>query len=260
MMNYSTTRGIESGQGMLPVDHHSELGQQVEYTPQQRANVIFLSYRFSQGGIGTQNRLLLNIEDEFMPNLFSEEGLDEMMLITKRMVGSYFLNPSKHPATAIPWNYDSEAKFIKSEQLVINELAGLFERFRTREELQTFSHALVDIAESVIVMDSDYLSRADGRSGDSKDLMIEVGDYERDPYESLLISHSVLNVSTNSIFYDQIFHRLAIEDTICQMDKYSIKQLRVIIELYQKTHDNVDGLEKLLNVREICERLANGEQ
>ena len=217
---------------------------------QHRANLIFLSYRLSQGGIGTQNRLLLHVEENFHPNLMDQSQVRD---VAQRMIGRYFLNQKLHPATAIPWEDDSPEASIKTDLIVNNELTGLFERFEDRSQIDTFSSDLIGIAQSVIVMDTDYLSRPGGRAGDSKDLKIVVSPYTRDPYDSLFIKYAVLGESTHATEYDEIFGRLASPNIIEQFDQYSLKQLRYVVETYGQYHPETLSDIRLQNIKQLCE-------
>lgn len=230
----------------------------LDNTAQHLANVVFLSYRYSQGGIGTQNRMLLFLEENFHPNLMVSDSQQEVHALTHRMVGRYFLNQSLHPATAIPWEDEFSGTFKKSEQLVTNELAGLFGRFKDRAEIATFSSDVVGIAQSVIVMDMDYLSRAGGRGGDSEKLMIRVDDYGRDPHDSLFIKHAILGKGTNTVEYDAIFSRIGSEDTIRQFDPYTLRQLQFVSDAYLETHQDADVVGPVQQLQGLCAELLNG--
>lgn len=230
----------------------------LDNTAQHLANVVFLSYRYSQGGIGTQNRMLLFLEENFHPDLMVGDSQQEVRTLTHRMVGRYFLNQSLHPATAIPWEDEFSGTFQKSEQLVTNELAGLFGRFEDRTEIATFSGDVVGIAQSVIVMDMDYLSRAGGRGGDSEKLMIRVDDYGRDPHDSLFIKHAVLGKGTNTVEYDTVFSRIGSEDTIRQFDPYTLRQLQFVGDTYLETHQDADVIGPVQQLQGLCAELLNG--
>lgn len=217
---------------------------------QHRANLIFLSYRLSQGGIGTQNRLLLYVEENFHPNLLDQS---QVRNVAQRMIGRYFLNQKLHPATAIPWEDDSPEAAVKTDLIVNNELTGLFERFEDRSQIDTFTSDLAGIAQSVIVMDTDYLRRPSGRAGESEDLKIVVSPYTRDPYDSLFIKYAVLDESTHAIEYDEIFSRLAEPDIIRQFDQYSLRQLMYVIDTYGEHHPEVILDTRLQNIKLLCE-------
>lgn len=233
----------------------------LDNTAQHLANVVFLSYRYSQGGIGTQNRMLLFVEENFHPNLMVGDGQQAVRTMTHRMVGRYFLNQSLHPATAIPWDDEFSESFKKSEQLVTNELAGLFGRFedQNRTEIATFSSDVVGIAQSVIVMDMDYLSRVGGRGGDSEKLMIRVDDYARDPNDSLFIKHAILGKGTNTVEYDAIFSCIGSEDTIRQLDPYTLRQLQFVSDTYLETHRDADVIGPVRQLQGLCTELLNGK-
>lgn len=235
-----------------------ELVADHETPPQHRASIIFLSYRFSQGGIGTQNRLLLHIENNYVRDLFADREIDEVKYLVHEMAGSYFLNPRLHPATAIPWEDDSPDTFVKTGQLVTNELAGLFERFRDRKSLSVFDSGLVPIAQSVIVMDADYLSRPGGRAGDSDSLKIKVSPYVRDPYASMFIGYGILKNSTNTREFDGIFHGLATEAVLRQLDQITLGQLLSNIALYESKHPEMANDMRISQVKTFCEGLIDG--
>jgi hypothetical protein len=239
--------------GISPVAEH-------ETTAQHLASLIFLSYRFSQGGIGTQNRMLLYIEENFHPDLMVGEQADEVKSLTHQTVGRYFLNQKLHPATAIPWEDDSPEAAVKTEVLVTNELAGLFERFTDREPIRSFTSDAAGIAQSVIVMDLDYLRRPGGRAGDSEDLKIVVSPYTRDPYDSLFIKHSVLGKGTNTAEYDAIFHMLATEPVLRQLDRYTLRQLQSVIDIYAAQHPDVAQDERIAHIKTLSMELLHARQ
>ncbi len=227
---------------------------------QHHANLIFLSYRFSQGGIGTQNRMLLYIEENFHSDLMGGEQAKYMKALTHKMVGRYFLDQRLHPATAIPWEDDSPGAAVKTERLVTNELAGLFERFEDREQIADFTSDVAGIARSVIVMDTDYLSRPSGRAGDSENLKIVVSPYSRDPYDSLFIKYSVLGTSTKTSEFDDIFQQLAMEETMRQFDQYTLRQLRFVIDVYTQHHPYARQDDRITRVKTLCTELLYGRQ
>lgn len=246
-MNASYEAGFETGPAQPPVS-----------TPQDRANIIFLSYRLSQGGIGTQNRLLLCVEDNYLPDLFAEDQLDEVKRLAWGMIGPFFLNQKLHPATAIPWEDDRPEAAIKTDQLVTNELAGLFDRFADRDQIRTFTGDLAGIAQSVIAMDADYLNRPGGRGGDSADLKIVVSPYARDPYDSTFVKYSILGVSTNSVEFDGIFGQLASEHVINELDPIARQQMESVINMYLQTHPDLKDDQRILRVKSLCAEVRNG--
>jgi hypothetical protein len=228
------------------------LGDPSAVTAKHLANLIFLSYRFSQGGIGTQNRMLLFIEENFYPDLMVGARAEEVRNLTHRIVGKYFLNQQLHPATAIPWEDDSPQATKKTDLLVVNELAGLFGRFKDRTEIASFTSDIAGIAQSVIVMDTDYLSRPGGRGGDSEALKITVDPYPRDPYDSLYIKHAVLGKSTNTAEYDVIFGQLAGDDVATQFDRYTLGQLGFITSTYIAHHPDTADDERLTRIQTLA--------
>jgi hypothetical protein len=228
-------------------------------TVQHLANLVFLSYRYSQGGIGTQNRMLLFLEENFHPDLMVGDERQMVQDLAHRTVGRYFLNQSLHPATAIPWGDPAPESFRKSGQLVTNELAGLFGRFEDRTEIAAFSGDIDGIAQSVIVMDADYLSRPGGRGGSSEKLMTRVDGYARDPYDSLYIKHAILGKRTNTVEYDTIFNRIGSDDVIRQFDAYTLRQLQFVGDVYMETHQDAVDMEPIQQLQDLCRELLNGE-
>jgi hypothetical protein len=239
--------GFETGPAQPPVS-----------TPQHRANIIFLSYRLSQGGIGTQNRLLLGVEGNYLPDLFADEQLDEVKRLTWDMVGPFFLNQKLHPATAIPWEDDRPEAATKTDQLVTNELAGLFDRFADRDQMRTCSGDLAGIAQSIVAMDADYLNRPGGRAGDSAALKIVVSPYARDPFDSAFVRYSILGVSTNSVEFDSIFSQLASEYVIDELDPIARQQMESVINMYLQTHPELKDDQRILRVKALCAEGRNG--
>lgn len=235
-----------------PTEHIAESAND-----QYLGTLVFLSYRYSQGGIGTQNRMLLHIEEQFHPSMFTGDKSTAVHEVAHKMIGKYFLDQSLHPATALPWEDDSPEAAIKSWQLVTNELTGLFERFRKREQIADFDSDIVGIAQSVIMMDADYLRRPGGRAGDSEDLKIVVSPYRRDAYDSLFIKYAILGTSTNTIEFDEIFSSLANEDVLRQFDAFSLRQLKNIIAKYVEMHPETDGDRRITAVSSLCAELLD---
>ena len=219
------------------------------------AHLIFLSYRFSQGGIGTQNRILLHLEENYFPELM--RGDSAVRELTHRSVAKYFLDQRLHPATAIPWEEESWENFVKTEQLVTNELTGLFERFRYRDSLRSFSSDLVGIAKSVVLMDADYLRRSAGRASGSIDLKTTVGLYRRDPYSSFFVSHSLLDLRTGSTEYDHIFNSLSSKTIIEQFDCVDLRHLKFVLNVYANHHPEVGQNERFCSINELSAELLN---
>jgi hypothetical protein len=222
------------------------------------ARLLFLSYRFSQGGIGTQNRMLLYIERHHQPELFSGPNLAEVKALTWKLVAPYFLNQRTHPATAIPWADNSPEATVKTELLVRNELAGLFERFTDRSQLTTFDSSPTAIAESVIVMDADYLQRPGGRAGDSETLKIKVSPYRRDPFASIFIEHGVLGRTTHSVEFDAMFAELGDVGVLRRLDAHTLWQLQRVIAIYEARHADGDD-ERMRSHKAACAALLDGK-
>jgi hypothetical protein len=202
------------------------------------ANLIFLSYRYSQGGIGAQNRILLFLEERFHPTLLSVDEVhsEEVRALTRKMVGGYFLNETSHPATAVPWDHASPAEFRKSALLVENELADLFGRFQDRRRIRHFSADPVGLAQSLLLMDADYLRRDDGRAGSSEALRTRVGAYSRDPYDSVFLRHGILAVSTKTPEYDYLFSAISQPVVLQHLDGSARRDLGLVLEVFQKRH------------------------
>jgi len=204
------------------------------------AYLIFLSYRFSQGGIGTQNRMLLWLEANCHPSIFDLEHRDALLTATHQRVGAVFLSPSAHPATAVPWSDSFDAPTGKTDELVVNELAALFDRFTNHRLVAGFDATPVAIAESVIAMDLDYLTRHGGRAGDSEELMIRVGPYRRDPFDSVFVRHALAREASKSTEFDQLFGLLATTSVISEMSATSRRALADVLDIYEDRHPNAD--------------------
>ncbi len=233
----------------------------VPATYEHLARLVFLSYRYSQGGIGTQNRMLLYIENHYHPDLFGETALPTLKSRTSDMVSAFFLNEKTHPATAVPWENEFPGDFVKSRELVTNELAGLFDRFIHEDLARLYKYDPQSIAMSIITMDADYLTRIGGRAGNSIDLKIKVSlPYLRDPYDSMFIKHGVLGVSTQTIEFDDIFRHATAETTIRQLDTHTLTQLQKVIEIYISEHIEVGNDKRLQRIKQLCEGLLRGER
>lgn len=241
---------------MRPATESSVDGRLGDDEVERFARLIFLSYRFSQGGIGTQNRLLLFMEEHLHPTMFASSHAEELLRRTHLMVAPYFLNQRVHPATAIPWEDKFSENPPKPPQLVDNELAGLFGRFANRSELAGFDSDIVGIAGSVLTMDENYLQRQGGRAGDSRSLMIKVSPYRRDAYQSLFIAHSVMGNTTGSVEYDHIFGKLATQEVLQALDQHAVGTLANVVELYERTHDGLS--DEVVEALRDCERRAHG--
>lgn len=236
-------------------------GQAPSFAPlEELARLVFLSYRFSQGGVGTQNRMLLYVEKEFHPHLFSEPGVERIRRLAQEMIGPFFLNQTTHPATAIPWEDDSPEASIKTPLIVENELTGLFDRFQDRKQINGFTDSLDGIAESVITMDHDYLTRPNGRAGDSKALKIKVSPYHRDPYDSMFIKHALLGEPTRSVEFDDIFSRIGDDEILQGLDENTCFLLLQVINIYLENHPERPTQDRIMRTKNIIQETLNGER
>ena len=232
----------------------------IEARDRHFARLIFLSYRLSQGGIGIQNRILMYVEENFHPELMDSPRAEAVKALTHKIVGRFFLDQRTHPATAIPWEDDSPEASIKTDVIVTNELAGLFGRFHDRQEIKDFNSDIVGIAQGVIIMDGDYLSRPGGRAGDSKELKVVVSPYKRDPYDSMFIKYSVLGVGTGAAEFDAIFSQLATADVLRQLDEYSVKRLKFVTETYCSHHPELASDVRMMDFNKLCSELLDGRR
>jgi hypothetical protein len=239
---------------------HSELGINNTVEAQHLARLVFLSYRFSQGGIGTQNRILTYVNQNFHPDFMTDERSPEIHERAARMIGPFFLNQRLHPATAIPWDDDSPDASKKTDQLVVNELAGLFDRFKDRDYMSGFEHDPASIAASIIVMDADYLARPGGRGGDSKPLKIVVSPYKRDPYDSLFIKHGVLGTDTNTPEFNHLFEEISSENVIRQLDTHTINSLLKVVSIYVDQHPAMAREARIIALQNLCQELQDARQ
>lgn len=229
-------------------------------SPEHLARIVFLSYRYSQGAIGTQNRMLLYIEEHHQPDLFDQARIEEIREKAKSMIGPYFLNQTTHPATAIPWEDDSPEAAVKTDQTVTNEVEGLFARFSgEREEIAGFESTPPAIAESVIVMDHDYITRPGGRAGDSEQLKIKVSPYARDPYDSLFIKHAIKGETTTSPEFDDIFQKISGKEVLDSIDSLILMQLQEICDIYMANHPDLNN-ESVRLLKARCEEILNGRR
>lgn len=255
MTTASNTPRIES-------PNHVETSSPEATTTEHLARIVFLSYRYSQGAIGTQNRMLLYVEDHHQPDLFAEDRIEEIREKARSIIGPYFLNQTTHPATAIPWEDDSpEAEAsVKTDQTVRNEVEGLFARFSgDRSEIADFETTPSAIAQSVIVMDHDYLTRPGGRAGNSDELKIKVSPYARDPYDSLFIRYGIHGETTTTKEFDDIFKVISDTDTIRSLDDLTLNQLQHICSIYIANHPEADN-EEVSQLHKYCEEILNGRQ
>lgn len=224
------------------------------------ASLLFLSYRLSQGGIGIQNRMLLYIEENFHPDLLVSPQSRGVRELTHKVVGRFFLDQRHHPATAIPWEDYSTNVPIKTDTIVTNELAGLFERFHDRDQIKDFTSDIAGIAEGVIIMDGDYLSRPGGRAGDSANLKVVVSPYRRDPFDSMFIKYSILGTSTGAVEFDILFSKLADKDVLVQFDEYARRRLLFVVDTYCAHHPDLQSDERIATFKQFCLELVNGER
>lgn len=225
----------------------------------QMARLIFLSYRYSQGGIGTQNRMLLYIEDQYFPEMFTPQISPKVQKGAKTLVGSFFLNEAAHPATAVPWEEPFPGTFAKTPVLVENEVNGLFERFAERNGMESFGFSPADIAASLITMDYDYLTRLGGRAGTDPVLKVKVADYHRDPYDSLFLKHGALKVSTRTKEFDEIFAVASSDSTVQELDELTSLLLLWVLDIYMGHHPETRDLEQLTRLKTACETKLNGK-
>jgi len=234
--------------------------EQANLPEEYLAKLVFLSYRLSQGGIGTQTRLLLRLESDYYPDLFDTVKHPNLKDLTREMVGRFFLNPKAHPATPYTWNDDSPDASLRTGGVVTEEVAGVFARFDERSKISTFEYDRVSIAQSVIAMDYDYLSRKGGRGGDSEDLQIKVHPFGRDAFDSWFIKYSVLGYTTTAQEYDEIFGELAHEDTISMLDKHAIEQLQNILQVYTREHLGTGKDARITDLLKQCRVILYGER
>lgn len=216
---------------------------------QDRANILFLAYRYTQGGIGLHNRMLLYVEENGYPDLFgvSDEEVEELQGLARPMIGRYYLKAKLHPATPIPWEDSSEVP-AKVERHVDDEIEYLWGRFyHDRKELRDFDSSLTGIAQGVIVMDADYLRRPGGRADDAPALRVTVDAYRGDPYDSQFVTHSILGKDAK--VFSGIFQQLATEEVIGQLDQHALRQLRFVIETYVLHHPDIKDDERLAQVK-----------
>lgn len=228
-------------------------------TPQHLAFLVFLSYRHSQGGIGTQNRILQYIEANDHPMMFSGPNYSQLKIIARKMVGAYFLNPKTHPATPYAWEGDELEASLKTEKVVDAEVQDVFGRFEDRSHFATFESDPVSIAGSIIVMDGDYVSRSGGRGSGSKDLKIKVIDFPRDAYESQFIKYGILGAPTGASEYDDMFKAISSEVVIQQLDMFSLRELQKITDIYVKAHPEVEDDVRLMRLMLLCKELLSGK-
>ncbi|WP_354699937.1 hypothetical protein DSM112329_00195 [Paraconexibacter sp. AEG42_29] len=203
----------------------------------RRAGLIFLSYRFSQGAIGTQNRLLLLLEERWAPTLFAREDLPAVRREVRRRVGSYFLNDRLHPAIALPWTNGKAGPASKTEAVVTNELAALFRRFEHREELVPASPDPVALAGSIVFMDDGYLRRSQGRNSNSIELRIIRESRASDPWHSVFVAHALLDRPTGSREYDLLFGLLGSEEVLEALPTVDRRILSRVIDRYNERQD-----------------------
>ena len=225
-----------------------------ERRARHQAKLIMLSYRYSQGGIGTQNRMLRFIEEHFHPDLFRGPLLPRTRELTREAVAAVFLNEAAHPATAVPWDHPSPGVFRKSQELVVNELADLFGRFANPTSTAGYGTAPAALCESILVMDADYLRRAGGRAGSNDTLLVRVGPYRRDPWESVFVRHCVLRRTTRTSEFDELFSRLAAPTVLQRLDRDGAQMLRFVIEVYRQRHPDLQD-RRLANLDELARAL-----
>lgn len=220
------------------------------------SRLVFLSYRFSQGGIGLQNRMLSYIRDNSHPYLFETATITEVHPRTHAMIKPFFLNDSSHPQTAIPWDYEGN-DFVKNDELVDNELIGLFERIVDDDLMKEFEPTPRAIAIGIIAMDADYLSRPNGRSGDSDAMKVRVAPYKRDPYASMFLKYGVLGASTGAAEFDDMFRAASSLETVHSFDKLTLFQLMTILHVYCRYHDS-DETDQLSDFKAVVREAYYG--
>lgn len=197
-----------------------------------RAALIFLSYRFSQGAVGAQNRLLLLLEERWAPALFDRDALPAVRQAVRRIVGNYFLDDRLHPAAALPWTNGATGAAAKSEAVVTNELAGLFRRFEHREELAPFSSDPVALAASLIFIDDGYLQRPRGRDTGEARLRVARRAATPDPWHSVFAAHALLCRPTGRAEYDALFGLLGNDRVLAELGPFDRRALRRVIDVF----------------------------
>jgi hypothetical protein len=202
-----------------------------------RAALIFLSYRFSQGAVGAQNRLLLLLEERWAPALFDRDGLPAVRRAVRRIVGNYFLDDRLHPAAALPWTNGATGAAAKSEAVVTNELAGLFRRFEHREELAPFSSDPVALAASLIFMDDGYLQRPRGRDTGDTHLRVARRAATPDPWHSVFAAYALLGRPTGRGEYDSLFGLLRDNRVLAGLGPSDRRALRRVVDRFSHHSD-----------------------
>jgi hypothetical protein len=203
--------------------------------------------------------MLLYIKNHFHPDLIDGDNDAAISDGAEKLIEPYFLSDKLHPATAIPWDDPEPLAFRKHKQLVVNELSGLFGRFRDKTDIEPFSDNPIGLAESVIVMDMDYLTRPGGRGGDNNSLMVRVSPYTRDAHASLFIKYGIIGDSTGTREFDSIFSAIASDEVIRELDRPAIRQLQTVIAIYVAHHPEMITHERLMHINSLIKELNDGK-
>lgn len=215
-------------------------------TPQELANLMFLSYRFSQGSNDTQRQMLLYIEDKFHPYFSKDPQYEEVMALTSKMVEAYYMKDALHPATP-PANQEGE--YVKSKEQVDSSLRGLFGIFEDRKDYQ---YGPVDIARSIINDDLRYLKQPGGRADSDGPNKGEIDKYGGDPYASYFVEYGILGKSTRSDEYNELFADASSEETIKQLGSDHLKHLQDALRIYVDKHPDMKEDERMLKAQALC--------
>jgi hypothetical protein len=173
------------------------------------ARLLFLSYRYSQGGLGLQLRLLSYMRTAHYPALLEACLRPEVQRNTRRLVGAYFSSAASHPACPMPWDEPllDEPRWLAT--IVSEEMERLFAILCAPDPFAGWSHEPSCLAASIISMDLSYLQRVRGRAqGCPRSMTALRAPYRGNPFQSVFIEYAGFARGTGHRWFDALFLRV----------------------------------------------------
>lgn len=247
----------EETTGELSEPHAFDPGQAIySQTPEHLARLVFLSYRYSQGGIGIQSRLLLHIRDQYQPGMFEEPLVQEVKQTTRKLVTAYFMNHTAHPPLPYTWEDTLPDNGERSPANAFDDVEGVFERVLGATDDEVYAHDILSITRGLVSMDLSYLSRKNGRADVNDKPSNDTKAYPKDPFESQFISYSILGRSAMSPEYNQVFSQVGADSTIQQLDEQTWYELQQILAIYTREHPTMLPNERLNSLKDLLNNLS----
>ena len=220
-------------------------------TPEHLARLVFLSYRYSQGGIGVQSRLLLHVQDEHHPDMFQEPLIHDVKRHTHKLVGAFFMNQVVHPPLPYTWDHSPAEDGERSQANAYDDVEGVFEKVLASTEDEEYAHDISSITRALVTMDLSYLLRMNGRADVNDAPSKDRESYPKDPFESQFISYAILGKSTTTPEYDLLFEQVGNLANIEQLDDHTQIEIEQILAVYLREHAEPVNSQKLEDIQSM---------